>query len=107
MEEANERPGGAAMSRTPELWSVWLTGMDEYHAAGSRAEAMAWAHGLNIAIMARNPNPHEYDPNVWAVPQLWPQFFRAEDHAKELAENPEWHARLKRRITHGVGREVE
>lgn len=66
----------------PPLWGYYVRGMDEWHAAASRLDAMRCANALNVAIASREPR--ERDPHVWSIPDLWP--FSGADHASELTK---------------------
>lgn len=67
------------------LWCVEMRGMDEFYPSQSLAAAREHAHALNELIKARGKDD-DYEPNVWAVPSLWP--WGAEDHAAELSKQP-------------------
>lgn len=68
-----------------ELWALYVSGMNEYHAARSLQDAREKAHALNAAIIANTHKERpDLEPNVWATPSIWP--FKADEHAEDLAK---------------------
>jgi hypothetical protein len=67
--------------RSPELWCVHVMGPDDLYATASRSEARNRAHEMN-AFFNKIITDHEYEPNMWAVPALWP--YDAASHTEDL-----------------------
>jgi hypothetical protein len=63
------------------LWCIEVVGPDDWYAARSLKHAREMAGALNEQICRRG-HDDELEPNVWAVPRVWP--WDAEAHAQAL-----------------------
>lgn len=68
-----------------KLWSIYISGMDEYHSAPSEASAKHMAEKHNAAMAAyfeRHPEMQDMMGMGIASVAEWP--FEAEDHAEDI-----------------------
>jgi hypothetical protein len=65
------------------LWCIQIVGPDDWYAAKSLTHAREMAGKINAQI-CRSGHDDENEPNVWAVPGIWP--WSAEQHAQSLKE---------------------
>lgn len=77
---AHTHVDGSYSKENPTLWGVFFRGIDEWKAVASQKEAMDHANLVNAKFAEHMPR--EFDPHLWAIPDLWP--FSAEDHARDI-----------------------
>lgn len=73
--------GSTGHATNADPWGVYIRGMDEWHACASQQEAEEYAHQLNAHWIGRDRRS-EFDPWMWAVPDLWP--YGHQNHAAAL-----------------------
>lgn len=84
------RPARVMAAQAEHLWSIYIGGMDEYHAAPSESAAKHMADKHNAAITqwyADCPDETGFRPPLdvaLAKVEVWP--FDAEEHAEDLLE---------------------
>lgn len=64
------------------LWCLYISGMDEVHAAPDRATAQLWAVQYTVMMHELKPVPHPYDPVMNFAVQEWP--WSPERHSIDL-----------------------